>query len=805
MARSSGSIIYELARLQVDTERRAHYALEDAQGAASEERARAAAAIEEIETLAMEEEKGIIPDVARALVRDLISLGVTVGSVQDVIGTVAKANGTAVEGSISTRSTGRIMGEAYLASKMQIVEEVRNASDVTISSDGTTHWHIQYDGRNLVVTSGDSHVRRTMGVSSASNYTSDTQLAGWRGQVGSMYEIYNTSPRGKATPADPRDFSTKIHGCMTDHAEDQKKLVRGVQAWKTEDDRTMRGEEAYDQTIRGEQAPSDVPIAELVLMIADTTASAIEEAGGSDAWRLLSVEARDAREAEIKKQVVKKLGEQVYEALPSDERAVVDLFIHGGCTVHKELNAIKGGMTRLTQFWTSAGLTPPVLLMNRDNAAAASAGSSNALARAVEVSCGGAIKLTDLAGALFRNKDDKKGQQDSFRYFMESRLGRLLTFPNTSNTRFGSNGDAATFLLLYRTLILEYLEQVRDKKGNGQWTNLEANIYRGLTDLPTLTELAILSLYSQAISHPYMCTVRGPDCPSLLELKPLHDRVQGHLRKLIADPELLIGPGASHVTGNLFGKDWDKPTVLDVVHELLPTMPHIRAALIAFCQGALETWTRFCREFAPNGPIAGLSSTMHARTYMPATNDWNEGEVGSWRQNATGTYIENLDPIDRQWLRGAHHDYNAKGVAPERRRQIAEAESATASGNCIRQAANAARKMARLKTLVETNLIEDPDLPYNTTVKVICHQLAWHRRSVDTDDQKSIKHLHGKKELIYPELVAGIRRWQSSPDLQNRAREELEKAQLALSNGSVGVVAGDAAGDEMSEIEPDEE
>lgn len=73
-------------------------------------------------------EKGVISDTARALVRDLITLGVTVGSVQDVIEAVAKANGTAVEGGISTRSTGRIMGEAYLASKMQFVEEVRDAS-----------------------------------------------------------------------------------------------------------------------------------------------------------------------------------------------------------------------------------------------------------------------------------------------------------------------------------------------------------------------------------------------------------------------------------------------------------------------------------------------------------------------------------------------------------------------------------------------------------------------------------------------------------------------------------------------------
>lgn len=699
-------------------------------------------------------------------------------------------------------------------------------SDVTMSSDGTTHRHIQYDGRNVVVTNGDTHTRRTLGVSSASNHTSDTQLAGWRGQIDSMYDVYNASPRGKTAPADPRDFSTKIRGCMTDHAEDQRKLVRGVQAWKTEDDREMRGENAYNRTIQGEEVPGDVPIAELVVMIADETSSAIQQAGGSDAWNQLTVDDRDAREAQIKREVVKKVGEKVYESLPSDERAVIDLFIHGGCTMHKELNAVKGGMTRLARFWASAGLTPPVLLMNRDNAAAASAGSSSARARAVEVSCGGAIKLTDLAGALFRNKDDKKGQQDSFRYFLEARLGKLITFPDTSNTRFGSNGDAATFLLLYRSLILEYLEQVRDKKGNGQWTNLEANVYRGLKDEPTLTELAVLSLYSQAISHPYMRTVRGPDRPNLLDLGPLHDKVQAHLRQLIADPDLLIGPDASHVSGDLLGEESDEPAAFLVVHELLATMPHIRGALVAFCEGALETWTRFSREFAPNGPIAGLTSSMRARAYMPATNDWNEGEVGSWRvqsrhkpnltldqhnarrvmkQNGTGTYIASLEPVDRKWLRGAHREHNAEGIAQDGRRQIADAEAATAASNRIRQAASAARKTARLRTLVEMNVIDDPDLPYSTTVKVICQQLAWHRRFVDTGEQKVIKHLHGKKGLVHPELVAAIQRLRTSADLQKRAHEELTKAQLALSNSAVGVVAGDVDEEESSELEPDEE
>ena len=81
--------------------------------------------------------------------------------------------------------------------------------------------------------------------------------------------------------------------------------------------------------------------------------------------------------------------------------------------------------------------------------------------------------MTDLAGALFRHKDDKKGQQDSFRYFFEEAVGKVFTFPDTSNTRFGSNGDAASVLITYLPLMRDFLELIRNKKVDGQWNHLD--------------------------------------------------------------------------------------------------------------------------------------------------------------------------------------------------------------------------------------------------------------------------------------------------------------------------------------------
>jgi hypothetical protein len=59
-------------------------------------------------------------------------------------------------------------------------------------------------------------------------------------------------------------------------------------------------------------------------------------------------------------------------------------------------------------------------------------------------------------------------------------------------------------LLLYCDKFLEFLEFVKDVKNKGRFTNMEKNLYDALQDPATLTELAVLALYAQAISHPYI-------------------------------------------------------------------------------------------------------------------------------------------------------------------------------------------------------------------------------------------------------------------------------------------------------------
>ena len=46
-----------------------------------------------------------------------------------------------------------------------------------------------------------------------------------------------------------------------------------------------------------------------------------------------------------------------------------------------------------------------------------------------------------------------------------------------------------------------------------------------LNDIPTRTELAVLALYAQAVSHPYMKAIRENPDTNALDLGPLNKRL----------------------------------------------------------------------------------------------------------------------------------------------------------------------------------------------------------------------------------------------------------------------------------------
>ena len=215
--------------------------------------------------------------------------------------------------------------------------------------------------RQMEIIQKESHEHCTLGITSAHNHTSEAQCEGWKNLTSNFYDVYNSSPRSKEKPADPQTFAMKVTGMMMDHAEDQKKLAHMIQDWKTACDREVRGEKAYVQ----------MSVPELVLIIAEESMAAVEHAGGAEAWGQLTAEELGPKDLEIGRSIIQRMGEEAFESLPDAERELAEVFVHSGCCMHKDLNAVKGGYARLSDFWSANGLQGPELLMNRDNEEAA--------------------------------------------------------------------------------------------------------------------------------------------------------------------------------------------------------------------------------------------------------------------------------------------------------------------------------------------------------------------------------------------------------------------------------------------------
>ncbi|RDX39560.1 hypothetical protein OH76DRAFT_1523256 [Lentinus brumalis] len=692
----------------------------------------------QMHTLQLKARGGVIPEPVRDLVRELVALGLKVDQVQTAILAVAATVGISVEGSISARSISRIMSEAYVAEQMQIAEGIHTTKD--------------YLSRNIYLNDGDSHTRLSFGVHSAPNHKSATQLKGWKDLAADAFATYNASPRGQANPGDARSLAIKSRGSMSDHSEDQKKFSNSWEDYKRTCDRQVRGEKAL-----ASRRPDKV-----LNVLVEETSKTVEGAGGNEAWASLS---------EVEQQ---------------------SAVISGGES-GEELNAVKGGYTRMSAYWEKAGLQPPILLMNRDNEAASSSKDPRTRRQASNKSCGGAIKLVELAGAIFRHKDNKKGQQDSWRWYAESVLGHLITFPDTSNTRFGSYAEAAAELICHRDLYIQYLEFIRDKKESCSFNHLEQNVYRGLQDPPTLAELCILALYGQAVGRPYMRLVRQGKLTNHLDLGPLHDELKQHIHHIIIDPDILLAADARHEDGTLDGKPWGRPDLFVAIHTLMPSLPSLRGALVEFFEGALETWGRFTAEFAPSGPITQLSQTQRQKAWMRPTNDENEGALGIKRvrsrvapnmsqhqhdarvlysTNKTGTYIAELGTEDRAYLRHEARRLDASGLEKKRRREVVEADKRVVAEKCRKIQDRVDRVDERRRQLVALSPIlttADPRLiEEKLTVKQIDDHLDWHRLFYDNRRPKSTRRIPLKSALRnkrekFQALWEAVTRYEKSP------------------------------------------
>jgi len=102
----------------------------------------------------------------------------------------------------------------------------------------------------------------------------------------------------------------------------------------------------------------------------------------------------------------------------------------------------------------------------------------------------------------------------------------------------------------------------------------------------TKSELAVLSPYAEAVSYPYMKSIRTSNeaNQNMLTLGPLHSHVYQHIEKIIDNPDLLLGEEISSSRATLDGEEWQNPLVISKIQELAPSLPYLRELLVVFFQ-----------------------------------------------------------------------------------------------------------------------------------------------------------------------------------------------------------------------------
>ena len=472
-----------------------------------------------------------------------------------------------------------------------------------------------------------THQNRLLGITSSPNQTAEGQAEDTVEKIDDALSMYNKTPLAKRSKhfANLVRVISLLMGANTDHCSKAKKYSAAMEDRKID---------ATHQVL-GEHVVLEKTLDEIEPLFDQGWDNMIKDAGGQQAWNALSKDEQALQHAIMVKKTLISLGEDKYAELSEEEQRELDFFIWVGCGCHKNLNSVSGGNKAMIDLWEEIGATGPILLANKDNTAVLKNVKSTddltpAEQHALEKSTRGGVKAASIAGAIFNHKDDKKGQQDMFKWWFEQ-AGIPMMFPNTSSNRYGTYCEAGAVLFQHCQKFLEFLEYVKDSKKTPGFTNMEKNLYNALQDPPTLSELAVLALYAQAISHPYMAQIRGHDI-NMLNLGPLHLKVEQHIKAVIEKPELLISPNASFTTGTMDGRKWYNPDAMDAILKEVSELPHLKDLLVRFFEGALETWKRFTTEFTPGGVIDEATDMQKELAWMPATNDVNEGILGSFRQ-----------------------------------------------------------------------------------------------------------------------------------------------------------------------------
>jgi hypothetical protein len=291
----------------------------------------------------------------------------------------------------------------------------------TGSGDGTSNKHVNYDAHhiNLKVasysddaTSEPKHQQRLLGIVSTPDQSAEAQAEDLLTLVDDALQLFNRSPLAKRTKHFIRlvNAIAMCTGVNTDHCSKEKKYADVVKAKVTEAKHQLLGEgEILDRNWE-----------EMDVLFDKAWEEMVEELGGQETWEALSIEDKQLQHAIVVKRTMISLGQEKYAEMSEEEKRELDFFVWTGCGCHKNANSVSGGNAGMMSWWLENDITPPILLANRDNAAVLQNVDSldnltPAELHALKSTTRGGVKAASIAGAIFNHKDDKKGQQDTFK------------------------------------------------------------------------------------------------------------------------------------------------------------------------------------------------------------------------------------------------------------------------------------------------------------------------------------------------------------------------------------------------------
>ena len=405
-------------------------------------------------------------------------------------------------------------------------------------------------------------------------------------------------------------------------------------------------------------------------------------------------------------------------------------------------------------------------------------GLTAAVLRALASSARGGVKLAGLGGAVFNHADDKKGQQDTYVFYWVEIVGQPLRYPDTSNVRYFTYGEAACELLVNHDHYIRFLVIVRDRKERPRWSHMEENVVAGLHDDPTLTELAAMALYDQVITQPYLRATRV--LQNGLKLGPYHDRLKAHLQSIINDPDRLLGSDATAQSAALDGDEWQRPEAVMAVRQMAHRMPHLKHILVAFFKGALRTWETFTKEFEKGGAIDQCTEEELDQAWIFSTNDHNEGALGLLRQwlrahpfgtqlyynsiqkcaqNNTEAFMRaHFTDEDYKHIRGKARILDNSGLEKARRRAHVEAAIAIANQRAQEREERERREQEAAKKVDATILVTERAKIEGMTKTQLEEQLEVHRKRFKDGDVPLKSKIPNRPEKLEA-LLAAVERY----------------------------------------------